>query len=347
MTKIFEKKFYSDSMASYLIIIPEKDIVDTISMNMMKNNTIDGFLNMECRYIDNKMLLYYNINGMQSLSEYIAQNRLDYNFIKGLYRDIINAVYTGEAYFLNENTYMMSAEYIYCDRKSKKAKFCCIPGWSGEFFQSVKELTQELIEHVDHKDVAAVEFIYGIYEVVTEKGFSISEVSQYIERFKVGMSNQDRKQDSGNVQGKNEDDKNTYNGCQSINSEDNIKNSEQKKSLYGIYLISGNYCNGDKHKEHEVIWLEDVQEYAVGTHRNIKVGRIEEENNIVIPYSYISRKHAMFIIEDENLYIVDNGSTNGTYINNKKISANEKVQCHEGDDISFADISYKLILKNC
>ncbi|MFG6347298.1 MAG: hypothetical protein K1W15_01100, partial [Lachnospiraceae bacterium] len=44
---------------SYLVIGTGTDISNSLSMNMMKNNKIQGLLDLEYRYTDNKMELYY------------------------------------------------------------------------------------------------------------------------------------------------------------------------------------------------------------------------------------------------------------------------------------------------
>ncbi len=51
------------------------------------------------------------------------------------------------------------------------------------------------------------------------------------------------------------------------------------------------------------------------------IGRDPEINDIVIEDSSISRRHAIIYKKGERFYIRDNGSTNGTYINDEKITA--------------------------
>jgi len=71
--KILDKRIYHDSRVSYLVIDPGTDIATSLSMNMIKNNKIQGLLDVECRNADNKMELYYGIQGMQCLKEYIGE----------------------------------------------------------------------------------------------------------------------------------------------------------------------------------------------------------------------------------------------------------------------------------
>jgi len=63
------------------------------------------------------------------------------------------------------------------------------------------------------------------------------------------------------------------------------------------------------------------------------VGRHEKLSEILNLYSTVSRKHAKFMLENGNWYVEDLNSTNGTYINDNKIT---KQILTNGDKISFS-----------
>ena len=57
--------------------------------------------------------------------------------------------------------------------------------------------------------------------------------------------------------------------------------------------------------------------------------------------TYISRKHATLYFENGKVYVMD-ASTNGTYINGKRIDKMQKVILNKGDKITFADMDFIL-----
>lgn len=62
----------------------------------------------------------------------------------------------------------------------------------------------------------------------------------------------------------------------------------------------------------------------------ITIGR-GEGNTLVLPHISVSKEHAKIVFEQGKPYIVDNGSTNGVVVNNKRISG--KTRLHEKDVI--------------
>lgn len=72
-----------------------------------------------------------------------------------------------------------------------------------------------------------------------------------------------------------------------------------------------------------------------------KIGR-EPTNDIVLPYSWISRKHTMVQRESGGIFhIMDLGSSNGTYLNNKRIHA--PAILNNGDLISLGKTTIKFV----
>jgi len=52
--------------------------------------------------------------------------------------------------------------------------------------------------------------------------------------------------------------------------------------------------------------------------RAIKIGKLDD-NDIILPDPRVSRNHAIIVKEGDTFYVYDNGSTNGTYLNNKRL----------------------------
>ncbi len=71
----------------------------------------------------------------------------------------------------------------------------------------------------------------------------------------------------------------------------------------------------------------------------ITFGR-DDTNDIIISSELVSRKHGHFTIKDGQCYISDNGSTNGTYVNNKRIT---QVRLKDGDLIRIDNVENSVV----
>ncbi len=68
-------------------------------------------------------------------------------------------------------------------------------------------------------------------------------------------------------------------------------------------------------------------------------------NDIVIIERYISREHAFFKLTDKGVFLTDNGSTNGTYINGVKMNPNDPQQLNNEDILHFGAQKIKFCIK--
>jgi hypothetical protein len=69
------------------------------------------------------------------------------------------------------------------------------------------------------------------------------------------------------------------------------------------------------------------------------VGRTPQQADICIPSTLISRQHARLIITSEAVVIEDLKSTNGCFVNDRRV---QKKMIREGDILTLADVKYRL-----
>ena len=67
------------------------------------------------------------------------------------------------------------------------------------------------------------------------------------------------------------------------------------------------------------------------------IGR-STENDIVIEHSQVSRRHAEIALQGNEFYIADKGSSNGVWLNGKKI--HEPARLTDGDRVLIGKLEY-------
>jgi DNA-binding CsgD family transcriptional regulator len=73
------------------------------------------------------------------------------------------------------------------------------------------------------------------------------------------------------------------------------------------------------------------------------IGRDEQCHLKLLP-DYISRKHAEIRIRENEPYIRDLKSKNGTFVNERRISGEVKLE--DRDDIRFGDLKFRILMKD-
>ncbi len=69
-----------------------------------------------------------------------------------------------------------------------------------------------------------------------------------------------------------------------------------------------------------------------------KLGRKESITDICITdNTHVGRLHAILYVEEDGLYVVDNGSKNGTFVNDRSERISDKTKLHSGDKLFLGD----------
>ena len=81
----------------------------------------------------------------------------------------------------------------------------------------------------------------------------------------------------------------------------------------------------------------------ININKMISIGR-DEVNDIVIRKDpLVSRMHALIEKEGSDYYVMDKGSTNGTYVNNNPIGSCDRVRVHSGDVITVGKTKLEIL----
>ena len=75
----------------------------------------------------------------------------------------------------------------------------------------------------------------------------------------------------------------------------------------------------------------------------VTVGKMQSSVQMVIEDVSVSRLHARFRKQGNTIYLQDLDSTNGTYVNEKQLSAGEERIIKRGDEIQFGKIIVNVV----
>ena len=82
-------------------------------------------------------------------------------------------------------------------------------------------------------------------------------------------------------------------------------------------------------------------EYSTTSSRAFVIGRIDG-NDMIMPDFAISKKHATINMDSNSFYLKDLGSTNGTFVNGKRLDK-KSLKIHDQDVLSFARYEFTFL----
>lgn len=100
----------------------------------------------------------------------------------------------------------------------------------------------------------------------------------------------------------------------------------------------------EEKKEAVLIHLKDGVRKAISTD-SFSIGKSNVNDYCMKDNSAVSRKHATIVHRDDAFYLLDCESTNGTFLNDKRIQSGEEMLLEDGDKIVLADEEFEIEIR--
>jgi hypothetical protein len=164
-----EHRYYSDAMASYIILkCPEKARKD-YQYRMLAANKINGLLPCRYRAIDGEEFLYYNITSRKSIARLFDHKSMDGEQLRRLLFSAAEMVQTLSVYLLDPDKLLMNPEHIFFDYEQENYCFIYYPEEQSR--QDCMKLFEYLAEHLESNDEGDRIVIYRLCELAENDSF--------------------------------------------------------------------------------------------------------------------------------------------------------------------------------
>ena len=141
---------------NYMVLKPGPGKNEEYTVRMLTENRIPGFLSFREKQVDGERWFYYDVTSRQPLGRILEHRNLRGKELERLAADLLFSLKQTERYLLDEKSMDLTPEMIYVDPDSFQCSFCLVPGGRWDFSQGFRELSQYLLDHVDHRDGEAV-----------------------------------------------------------------------------------------------------------------------------------------------------------------------------------------------
>lgn len=342
--------FVHETMGNYMVIYGNSMVKNDYRNIMFKKNKLNRFLELKITYIDNKPQYYYEISSRQSLKHLSDCKQLIYDDVYSIISGIREAVSELGRYLLNAECIILEPDKIFLDPATMKAEFCYNPENNQEMQEGLRELFRFFLNVIDSSDKKTVEFTYEIYCKSMKENFSMDS-----------LFTEDNEVNGGNVL-ETDGREDIFRDIESDYKRDKSIIEKLKEFINGFFkpdmsqVKNPEGCQSGKTDSDEYDYCETVLlEVSEFDYRIISaddgsvtqimqfpylVGKLQGKVNMAIDSEMVSRIHAKFIRKENNVYIMDMNSKNGTYINGIRIHTYEEKQLNPGDKVRFADMEY-------
>lgn len=118
------------------------------------------------------------------------------------------------------------------------------------------------------------------------------------------------------------------------------QSSPQQEEMVGATTVL--WEGGEKYQQHLTLISMNARERnsVVLVNDSYLIGKLKSKVDIYIDDASVSRIHARIQKEENEYYLCDMNSTNGTYLNGRRLGIQEKVPIHVSDEITFAGLGY-------
>ena len=116
-----------------------------------------------------------------------------------------------------------------------------------------------------------------------------------------------------------------------------VKQVESSSNTVGTATVGSKNCN---------LCLVSIDgKVTIPIYNELVIGRDGVQKEYFEKSNYVSRKHAIFYIENGEVFVFD-ASTNGTFLNDMRLPKLTKSPIHSSDKITFADVSFEVHYAN-
>lgn len=348
-------------------------------VKLINDHIVDGFLLFEVESKNSGSVLHYNIEGLISLSDFLRVNPMNKRLFVIILRHVALSLKRVDENHFDRSLIMWSMNSCYIDPSSWHVYLMYVPFQPYESDGSLKNFLLDFVANCTFEANENAEYVQTlVIEVNSGVSYTAKMLESYCDRIstdlvaaKSGNANPTRCP-SCNMNLKDEeticpfcgkvikpispkpqeiprhnfvDNVSSYPPLRAEVEEDKNNGAGNKQPSISINEDENGVVTVFRKAPNSIqsVWLEDRNHFGKIhiTKFPFRIGKMEGVTDYRIFNNTVSRKHADFLREQGRYYIVDLGSTNGTYLNGRRIQPGVKEELSDGINLRFADAEFK------
>jgi len=334
-------------------------------VDIIQDNRNDNFLSLTVETQKNESVLWYDASGLLSIPEFLKTTVLSRKLFLYILRQYIHFDKQLEQNYCKKNAVLFDDQYIFIDPASWHIYFVYVPIQPFEGNGSIRSSLQNLIQYATFDPNEDLQYVQEYIKLVGNSvSFSVFLLQEYLQKY------DERKETAVSV-------KKCFNCGFDLNDDDSVcpmcgkpisvKKEYKKVEVVEQRILPKNNAKNERYAQSDDFtvnedenglvtvfrakssvkhsaYLKNGSESIFLDHFPFRIGKQIDIVDYQIQNNAVSRKHADLIKEQGKYYLIDLGSTNGTFLNNRKIQTGVREELHSGDKVSFANATYSFIV---
>lgn len=321
-----------------------------------------------------KVNLYYDVEGLVPCSDFLYINKMNKRVFVVLLRHIVLTLKGMEDNRFSKDLLMWSMQSTYIDPATWHVYMMYVPLQPFEAIGNMKSFILEMVSLCNFEENENIEYVQAlVQEANSVTSYTVGMLESYCNRISDELLSQVKREDAQNICtscgskiGLNESvcpfcgkqigsHFNVHNRREDKNSEfwptedsnqnrtNDVISTKREIAVYedenGVVTVFRGARNINSS-----LWLEDCEksEKVSVSKFPFRIGKMDGVTDYRIFNNRVSRKHADIVKEQGKYYIVDLASTNGTYLNGRRLQPGVKETLDDGFVIDFADARFKI-----
>lgn len=154
-----------------LHIYKEEHYEEDYQIPMLRQNHLDGILEVDGCEVEGKARYTYEISGMVSMNSLYGNTCINKKDIQNIVTRILEVTETLQKYMLNPNCLVLKPEYIF--NKKGKWFFCYFPDMKEDLCRVFHELTEYFVRMLDYEDTEGIFLAYELHKATLQEHYDL------------------------------------------------------------------------------------------------------------------------------------------------------------------------------
>lgn len=371
---------YLRNLSGSRMLIKQMKKARNWEQEMMLCNPLEELLIPNLVSENGEEILWYDITGRQALDVVLDTVELDYEMLRQLCGSVVSAAERLEGLLLSPDDILLKPECIFIDNQKETVSLCYCPGNPVALGEAFHELMQYLLKKLNHKDMAAVETGYRLFEETAKEGYSVAEIPRLLSTGCFREEQLSARQESvvtelSELSEPGDLVKETPEGAERIKLKGKKKNESVTIRIQKWFAGNGQrilkFLLPKKEKNDEIfvfepeeirqsrptVLLSEISRKPQGILKYEGDGDCGDMEIRQTPYiigsdeacdgkiesGTVSRRHARITRTEDVYFIEDLNSSNGTYVGGELLNCRVKMSLQCNETVVFADKKFRFI----